>query len=82
MFLVDARHAGKLIRVIQQIADQHAPADHLGRHEVAIGDIVGFHDADQQPRSGKVIRLNDKTVKYHRQSRWLEMVSASKAPIN
>ncbi len=34
----------------------------LGRHEVAIGDIVGFHDADQQPRSGKVIRLNDKTV--------------------
>ena len=34
----------------------------LGRHKVAIGDIVGFHDADQQPRSGKVIRLNDKTV--------------------
>jgi hypothetical protein len=34
----------------------------LSRHEVAAGDIVGFHDKEQRPRSGKVIRLNDKTV--------------------
>lgn len=34
----------------------------LGRNEVAIGETVGFLDRDQQQRTGKVIRLNDKTV--------------------
>ena len=34
----------------------------LGRNEVSVGDIVGFHDRDNRERSGKVIRLNDKTV--------------------
>ena len=34
----------------------------LGRNEVAIGDVVGFVDRDQNQRTGKVIRLNDKTV--------------------
>jgi hypothetical protein len=34
----------------------------LGRNEVAVGDIVGFVDRNQQQRSGQVIRLNDKTV--------------------
>jgi hypothetical protein len=34
----------------------------LGRNEVAVGDIVGFIDRNQQQRSGQVIRLNDKTV--------------------
>jgi hypothetical protein len=34
----------------------------LGRNEVAIGDVVGFIDRDQNQRSGKVTRLNDKTV--------------------
>ncbi len=34
----------------------------LGRNEVAIGDVVGFIDRDQNHRSGKIIRLNDKTV--------------------
>ena len=34
----------------------------LGRNEVAIGDVVGFLDRDQQQRTGKIIRLNDKTV--------------------
>jgi hypothetical protein len=34
----------------------------LGRNEVAIGDIVGFVDRDQNQRTGKIIRLNDKTV--------------------
>ena len=34
----------------------------LGRNEVAIGDMVGFVDRDQQQRTGKIIRLNDKTV--------------------
>ena len=34
----------------------------LGRNEVAIGDIVGFVDRDHNQRTGKIIRLNDKTV--------------------
>ena len=34
----------------------------LGRNEVAIGDVVGFLDREQQQRTGKIIRLNDKTV--------------------
>ena len=34
----------------------------LGRNEVAIDEIVGFLDRDQQQRAGKIIRLNDKTV--------------------
>lgn len=37
----------------------------LGRNEVAIGEVVGFVDRDQQQRTGKVIRLNDKTVTLH-----------------
>lgn len=34
----------------------------LGRNEVALGDVLGFLDREQQQRIGKVIRLNDKTV--------------------
>jgi len=34
----------------------------LGRNEIAIGEVVGFVDRDQQQRTGRVIRLNDKTV--------------------
>jgi hypothetical protein len=34
----------------------------LSRHEVAVGDIVGFLDKQQQQRNGQVIRLNDKSV--------------------
>jgi hypothetical protein len=34
----------------------------LGRNEVAMGDVVGFLDRNQQQRTGKIIRLNDKTV--------------------
>ena len=34
----------------------------LGRNEVAIGDVVGFVDRDQNQRTGKINRLNDKTV--------------------
>ncbi len=34
----------------------------VSRHEVAIGDTVGFLDHDQRQRSGQVVRLNDKTV--------------------
>lgn len=34
----------------------------LGRNEVTIGEVVGFVDRDQQQRSGRIIRLNDKTV--------------------
>jgi hypothetical protein len=32
---------------------------------VAIGDTVGFLDHEHRQRSGKVIRLNDKTVTLH-----------------
>ncbi len=34
----------------------------LGRNELGVGDIVGFLDRNQQQRSGRIIRLNDKTV--------------------
>ena len=34
----------------------------LGRNEVAVGEVVGFVDRNQQQHSGRVIRLNDKTV--------------------
>ena len=34
----------------------------LGRNEVAVGDVVGFLDRDRQLRSGRIVRLNDKTV--------------------
>ena len=34
----------------------------LGRNEVAIGDFVGFVDRNGQQRSGRITRLNDKTV--------------------
>lgn len=37
----------------------------LGRNEVAVGDVVGFVDRNQQQRSGRIIRLNDKTVTLH-----------------
>lgn len=43
-----------------QIREQ--PRQGLGRNEVAIGDAVGFVDRNQQQRSGRIIRLNDKTV--------------------
>lgn len=38
------------------------PKQGLGRNEVAVGDIVGFLDRDQQQRGGRIVRLNDKTV--------------------
>lgn len=34
----------------------------LGRNEVAIGEVVGFVDREQQQRTGHIIRLNDKSV--------------------
>ena len=37
----------------------------LGRNEVAVGEVVGFVDRNQQQRSGRIIRLNDKTVTVH-----------------
>ena len=37
----------------------------LSRNEVAIGDTVGFLDHEHHQRSGKVMRLNDKTVTLH-----------------
>jgi hypothetical protein len=38
------------------------PKQGLGRNEVAIGDLVGFVDRDHLQRSGRIVRLNDKTV--------------------
>jgi hypothetical protein len=34
----------------------------LSRHEVAVGETVGFIDGENRQRHGKIIRLNDKTV--------------------
>ena len=34
----------------------------LSRHEVAVGDTVGFLDHEHRQRSGHIVRLNDKTV--------------------
>jgi len=43
----------------------------LGRNEVGLGDVVGFVGRDQQQRTGKIIRLNDKTVTLQcDQSQW------------
>jgi hypothetical protein len=38
------------------------PKQGLSRQSVAVGDIVGFIDPYQQQRSGRGVRLNDKTV--------------------
>jgi len=38
------------------------PKQGLGRNAVAVGDVVGFVDKNHQQRSGKIVRLNDKTV--------------------
>jgi len=38
------------------------PRHGLGRNEVAVGDRVGFVGRDHKQRSGRIIRLNDKTV--------------------
>ena len=38
------------------------PQQGLGRNSAAVGDVVGFVDKHHQQRSGKVVRLNDKTV--------------------
>ena len=38
------------------------PRQGLGRNEVATGDMVGFMDRNHQQRSGRILRLNDKTV--------------------
>ena len=43
-----------------QIREQ--PKEGLGRNELAVGEIVGFLDRNQQQRSGRITRLNDKTV--------------------
>lgn len=41
---------------------RESKAQGLGRNEVGIGDVVGFVDREQNQRTGKIIRLNDKTV--------------------
>jgi hypothetical protein len=38
------------------------PKQGLSRQSLADGDIVGFIDRQQQERSGRVVRLNDKSV--------------------
>jgi hypothetical protein len=43
-----------------QIREQ--PKQGLGRNELAVGEVVGFLDRNQQQRSGRITRLNDKTV--------------------
>jgi len=43
-----------------QIREQ--PKHGLGRYEFVVGEIVGFLDRNLQQRSGRVVRLNDKTL--------------------
>ena len=43
------------------VAIREQPARGLGRHEVAVGDTVGFQDRAGRQR-GQIVRLNDKTV--------------------
>lgn len=43
-----------------QIREQ--PKQGLGRHEVRVGDMVGFRDRHGHSHDGTVVRLNDKTV--------------------
>ena len=38
------------------------PLHGLSRHEVAVGETVGFLDHEHRQRSGQIVRLNDKTV--------------------
>jgi len=35
------------------------PKQGLSRQSVAVGDVVGFVDRNQQQRSGRIVRLND-----------------------
>lgn len=54
-----------LIRINLDGADvdiRERPRQGLGRNEVALGDRVSFVGRDHKERSGRVIRLNDKTV--------------------
>ncbi len=44
------------------MAIREQPKHGLSRHAVAVGDVVGFLDRDQQQRSGRILRLNDKTI--------------------
>ena len=75
-FEIEPTVAGKLqrpphdefLRHNRQGADveiREQPPQGLGRNEVAIGDVVGFIDRNHQQRSGRIVRLNDKTVTLH-----------------
>lgn len=37
----------------------------MDRHEIRVGDMVGFTDRDNNNRRGKVVRLNPKTITLH-----------------
>lgn len=45
-----------------QVSPGRKPRRGLDRTELAVGDVVGFVDRDQRPRSGCVLRLSEKTV--------------------
>lgn len=64
------------------------PIDRIRELAKEIGYAIGAHgslerdlDLIAAPWSEEALKLNYLEVKYHRQSRWLEIVSASKAPI-
>ena len=44
------------------VAIRNPPPQGLARHEVAVGDLIGFVDREHRQRSGRVTRLNDRTV--------------------
>lgn len=46
----------------RDVSIRDTPRHGLSRHEVAVGETVGFLDHEHRQRSGQIVRLNDKTV--------------------
>jgi hypothetical protein len=42
--------------------DIHSQQGQVDRNKLKVGDLVGFHDKNQQEQYGEVVRLNPKTV--------------------
>jgi hypothetical protein len=45
--------------------DIHAEQGQVDRNKLKVGDLVGFHDRQQQEQYGEIVRLNPKTVTLH-----------------
>jgi hypothetical protein len=45
--------------------DIHADQGKVDRNKLKVGDLVGFHDRQQQEQYGEIVRLNPKTATLH-----------------